>query len=126
MSEQLRNALIEALADEYQARATYRLILSKFGPIRPFVNIVESEERQIRALLPLFWKYRIPVPDDDWEQRVKLPPCVQEACEQGVQAEIANAALYERLLDATQDYPDVQRVFLNLQWASQTRHLPAF
>lgn len=28
MSEQLRDALIEALEDEYKARATYRLILA--------------------------------------------------------------------------------------------------
>jgi len=126
MFESLKRALIEALEDEYKARATYRLILSKFGLIRPFVNIVESEERHIQALLPLFWKYGISVPDDDWEQRVTVPTSVQAACQQGVQAEIENAAMYERLLDATGDYPDVQRVFLNLQWASQSRHLPAF
>jgi hypothetical protein len=126
MSEQLRNALIEALADEYKARATYRLILNKFGAIRPFINIVESEERHIQALLPLFWKYGIPIPDDDWEQRITVPNSVQAGCEQGVQAEIENASMYERLLHETRDYPDVQRVFLNLQRVSQTRHLPAF
>ncbi|WP_449418186.1 ferritin-like domain-containing protein [Phormidium nigroviride] len=126
MFESLKRALIEALEDEYKARATYRLILSKFGAIRPFVNIVESEERHIQALLPLFWKYGIPVPADNYSQQIIVPNSVREACEEGVRAEIENAAMYDRLLDATRDYPDVQRVFLNLQWASQSRHLPAF
>lgn len=126
MSEPLKRALIEALEDEYKARATYRSILKKFGAIRPFVNIVESEERHIQALLPLFWKYGIPVPKDDWEQRIEVPSSVREACQAGVQAEIENAAMYQRLLDLTRDYPEVQRVFLNLQRASQSHHLPAF
>lgn len=34
--------------------------------------------------------------------------------------------MYRRLLNLTQGYSDVQRVFLNLQWASQNNHLPAF
>lgn len=126
MSKQLRNALIEALEDEYKARATYRLILSQFGAVRPFVNIVESEERHIWALIPLFHKYGFPVPDDTWQERVTIPSSLQEACQDGIKAEIENAAMYQRLLSLTMDYPDVQTVFLNLQRASQTRHLPAF
>jgi hypothetical protein len=126
MPEQLKNALVEALEDEYKARATYRLILRKFGPVRPFVNIVESEERHIMVLVRLFEKYEIPVPEDDWEQRVEAPASVQEACHAGVQAEIENAEMYNRLLEATKAYPDVQRVFLNLQRASQDNHLRAF
>ncbi|WP_017306174.1 ferritin-like domain-containing protein [Spirulina subsalsa] len=126
MLENLKQALIEAIEDEYKARATYRLIINKFGAIRPFINIVESEGRHIQALLSLFSKYEIPVPQDDWEQRVEIPASIQEACEAGVQAEIANGEMYERLLDSTRDYPDVQRVFLNLQWASQNNHLRAF
>ncbi|WP_416668626.1 ferritin-like domain-containing protein [Egbenema bharatensis] len=126
MMETLQRALNEALADEYKARAIYRLILSRFGAVRPFVNIVESEERHIQALLPLFRKYDIPIPVDDWEQRVEIPASLQAACRAGVEAEIENAEMYQRLLASTRDYPDVQRVFLNLQQASQENHLPAF
>jgi hypothetical protein len=126
MLENLKIALIEAIEDEYKARATYRSILNKFGAIRPFVNIIESEERHIRALIPLFWKYEIPLPEDNWQERVEVPNSVQEACQAGVQAEIENAEMYQRLLDLTQGYPDVQRVFLNLQRASQNNHLRAF
>ncbi|MFW6264227.1 MAG: ferritin-like domain-containing protein [Cyanobacteriota bacterium] len=124
--ENLTKALIEALEDEYKARATYRLVIQKFGEIRPFVNIIEAEERHIQALLPLFEKYQIPIPVDDWENRVQIPESVLSACQAGVQAEIENGEMYERLLALTSDFPDVQRVFLNLQRASQENHLRAF
>ncbi|OLP16981.1 hypothetical protein BST81_18540 [Leptolyngbya sp. 'hensonii'] len=39
MVEQLRNALLEVLEDQYRAQVTYRLILDKFGLIRLFANI---------------------------------------------------------------------------------------
>ena len=52
MSETLSNVLIEAIDDEYKARATYRLVIREFGEIRPFINIVEAESRHIEALLP--------------------------------------------------------------------------
>ncbi|WP_449418187.1 ferritin-like domain-containing protein [Phormidium nigroviride] len=126
MFEQLRNALIEALEDEYRAEATYRLILDKFGSVRPFANIVESEGQHIRALLLLFQKYGIPIPENDWQQQVVVPDSIQAACEAGVQAEIKNAEMYQRLLTSIADYPDVKQVFLNLQRASQSNHLPAF
>jgi hypothetical protein len=124
--ENLKQALVEALQDEYKARATYRLVLQKFGEIRPFVNIIEAEERHIQALLPLFEKYQIPIPVDDWENRVQAPDSVLSACQAGVQAEIENGEMYERLLALTSEFPDVQRVFLNLQKASQENHLQAF
>ncbi len=124
--QQLARALYEALHDEYKARATYRQILRVFGPVRPFVNILASEERHIQALSRLCQRYGIAIPDDDWEARVVLPASLQEACEQGVAGEIENAALYEDLLAATAPYPEVQNVFRNLQAASQYRHLPAF
>ena len=126
MLENLEKALVEALEDEYKARATYRLVMSKFGRIRPFVNIIQSEERHIQALLPLFRKYKIPIPGDTWVDRVRAPASVEEACQIGVRSEIENAKMYQRLLALTQEYPDVQRVFLNLQRASQENHLRAF
>jgi len=126
MTEQLRNVLVEAINDEYKARATYRQVIRTFGEIRPFTNIVEAEGRHIEALVTLFSKYSIAVPEDDWDARVQRPQSVVEACRVGVQAEIDNAAMYDRLLDATQDYADVQQVLRQLQRASKENHLPAF
>lgn len=126
MSSQISSALVEALNDEYKARATYRYVIDRFGPIRPFVNIVEAESRHIEALIPLFHRYGIPVPTDNWEQRIVKPDSIKDACRLGVEAEIENAEMYDRLLKATEGYPDIQRVMLNLQRASAENHLPAF
>ena len=126
MSDLLKSALEEAILDEYKARATYRQVIRTFGEIRPFTNIVKAEGRHIEALLALFSKYAIAVPEDDWSDRVQAPPSVVEACRIGVQAEIDNATMYDRLLDETKEYEDVQQVLRQLQRASKENHLPAF
>lgn len=125
MNSNLKDRLTEALDDEYKARATYRKVIEKFGPIRPFINIVEAEERHVAALLTLFDRYGLPVPEDRWPASVTAPDTPAEACRCAVEAEKDNMALYDRLLAATQE-PDVRRVLQNLQSASRDRHLPAF
>jgi len=40
--------------------------------------------------------------------------------------EVLHAALYDKLIEAAREYPDVQETFRRLQTASQERHLPAF
>lgn len=126
MSETLTEVLTEAIEDEYKARATYRRVLEEFGDVRPFSNIVEAEQRHIDALLVLFEEYGLRVPEDNWPDRVETPATLLAACQAGVAAEIDNAAMYDRLLAASGDYPDVQSVLRNLQRASRENHLPAF
>lgn len=126
MSEIVNKVLIEAINDEYKARATYRQVINKFGEIRPFINIVEAESRHIEDLLPLFEKYGVTVPEDNWASRIEAPQSILEACQMGVEAEIENAEMYDRLLELTVDYPDVQLVLTQLQRASTENHLPAF
>lgn len=126
MSETLSNVLIEAINDEYKARATYRDVISKFGKIRPFANIVEAEGRHIKALLPLFIKYGVDVPEDNWSSRIQSPKSVSEACRIGVESEIENAKMYSKLLASTTDFSDVHEVLMQLQRASAENHLPAF
>jgi rubrerythrin len=125
MNSSLKDRLTEALDDEYKALAAYRKVIEKFGPIRPFVNIVEAEARHAAALLSLFERYGIPVPEDRWPERVTAPDTVEEACRSAVEAEIYNMAMYDRLLAATPE-PDVRRVLENLRSASRDRHLRAF
>lgn len=126
MGMSLEEALQAALDDEYHARATYRAVLDAFGDVRPFVNIVESEERHIQALTRQCEKHGIAVPSDKWAGRVSAPESLKRACEDGVKAERKNAALYEELIEAAREYPGVQETFRRLQAASQERHLPAF
>jgi rubrerythrin len=118
--------LAEAIDDEHKARATYRAVLAAFGGVRPFSNIVESEERHIRALEGLYRKHGWTVPADRWAGRVAAPASLHAACHAGVEAERENGALYDRLIASAQGHPDVVAVLRRLQAASQQRHLPAF
>jgi rubrerythrin len=118
-------ALREALDDEYRARATYRKVIDTFGPVRPFVNIVEAEDRHAKALLRLFERFGIEPPRDTWAARARAPRSLIDACRSGVEAEIENEAMYERLLKQVSD-PTVRTVLQRLQRASKERHLPAF
>jgi hypothetical protein len=117
--------LNEALDDEYRSFVTYDQVLADFGEVRPFSNIREAESRHIEALCVLFARYGLPVPENPWPGQVDRYASLLAACEAGVIAEIANAEIYERLLQAT-ERPDILTVFRNLRDASQQRHLPAF
>lgn len=119
------SALHAAMDDEYQAWATYGQVVADFGEVMPFVNIRDAEARHIGALSVLFRAYGLPLPENTWPGRVPRFGSVQEACAAGIAAEVANAALYERLLAATRR-TDILEVFQRLQEASQKRHLPAF
>jgi len=118
-------ALCEALDDEFKAIATYDQVIADFGAVRPFVNIVEAERRHANALLAIFHRYDIAVPDDRWADDVPRFSSLHEACLAGVDGEIENAAMYSRLIAAT-SHPDIIEVFENLQRASQDNHLDAF
>lgn len=120
-------ALHDALNDEYHAVAVYSQVLADFGTVHPFVNIRESEMRHIQALSRLFHSYGLDIPPNPWgtTSPIQRFSSLKEACEAGVQGEIDNIELYERLLNSTSRY-DILNVFLRLQAASQERHLPAF
>lgn len=124
-SQSTFQALCEALDDEYKARAAYRAIIAKFGPILPFANIVQSEQRHADALLRLLAMRGWQPPADRWDGQIVAPDTVAEACRMGVEAEIENVALYDRLFVMTED-EEVLTVFSALRWASQECHLPAF
>jgi hypothetical protein len=125
MDRLTRDALDEALEDEYKAHATYRAVIERFGDIRPFINIVESEARHIAALLALYDKFGIEPPPDRWKDAVEAPATVEEACRTAVEAEEENDAMYDRLIAATDD-ADIRAVMQRLQAASRDNHLPAF
>ena len=50
-SPDLESMLTYAIQDEYLAKAEYELIMSEYGTIRPFSNIVRSEEQHIQYIL---------------------------------------------------------------------------
>ena len=118
-------ALELALDDEYHALAVYQSVIADFGEVEPFVEIAQSEQRHIDALLKQFDKHGLVVPDNPWLGNIPGFESVQAACQVGVEAEIANVALYEQLFSMTDD-PALVQVFTNLSRASQESHLPEF
>jgi hypothetical protein len=122
----LHQALCEALDDEYKARATYQAVIAAFGPVLPFANVIQSEQRHIDALLSLLAARGLPAIADPYASGLAAPSSIQEACSVGVEAEIENAALYDRLMDAAVGDEEVLWVFHALRRASAECHLPAF
>ena len=121
----LTEILNEALMDEYKARDSYQKIIETFGPVRPFINIVKAEQTHIELLLPLYEKHAVPLPEEPDPDRISVPESLLAACQMGVEAELANVAMYDSLIAAT-DLPDVVDVLQRLQAASRDHHLPAF
>ncbi len=120
-------ALKTAIDDEYKALATYEAVIAKFGAVRPFSMIKGAEEQHIATLKAVFDKYGVEIPVNTWADQVTASDTLQEACQTGVEAEIANAKLYKNeLLPVVKDYADLTQVFENLMRASETKHLTAF
>lgn len=125
LSQSEVEALGMALDDEYKAWTTYQAVIAKFGDVRPFSSIIRAEESHIEALETLFERYGLDVPENEWVGRVPEFDTVNDACHAGVEAEIENAALYDRLFPMV-EHEDIFEVFHKLRDASQEKHLPAF
>lgn len=127
LSMPVKEALDEAINDEYKALSVYEAVIEKFGMVRPFSMIKGAEEQHIASLKAIYDKYGLEVPENSWIGKVTAPETIQEACQTGVEAEIANADLYKNhLLPAVEDYEDIVMVFTNLMNASEQKHLAAF
>ncbi|WP_442600049.1 DUF2202 domain-containing protein [Neobacillus sp. D3-1R] len=121
----LEEALTYAIQDEYLAQARYDAIIAKFGSKRPFTNIKSAEQRHISALLTLFKKYNVKVPVDNAKQYSKEPGSLKEAFQAGVEGEVDNIAMYNKLGSLPNLPQDVKAVMKQLGDASQN-HLAAF
>lgn len=100
-------------------------MIARFGEVRPFSRVIEAERRHQQFLLELFDRYGLTPPEWKPHDDISVPATLREACEKAVQAEIENAALYDRLL-AEVSRPDITATFRHLRDASRDRHLPAF
>ncbi|MBB6480041.1 ferritin-like domain-containing protein [Spirochaeta isovalerica] len=113
-----------AMEDEHMALAEYEAIMEKFDVDRPYANIAKSEETHISYLNKLYETYGFDIPRIDTDAHVVIPSSLAEAAQVGVDAEIANIAMYEKFLD--QDLPDdVREVFTFLKNGSEN-HLASF
>lgn len=122
----LHQVLRIAVYDEYHAYETYKKVIEKFGAVEPFANIMQAEVRHYEALIPLLNKYGVPLPINDWANKIEEADSILEASEIGVAAEIDNIKMYDNLITYAGGYPDVVDVLYRLQAASYNNHLPAF
>jgi hypothetical protein len=123
LTEAEKDALQRAILEEYGARDLYQAVIDDFGSVYPFDRIVRSEQQHASALIRQAEKYGVDIPDPavveaDFDS-------LAEACQAGVAAEIADAALYDELMKVT-THTDLLQVYQNLQAASLKSHLPAF
>jgi hypothetical protein len=126
LDERTAKALISALEDESKAEATYKAVLNKYADARPFANIIGAEKRHESFLVPLFEKYGVAVPANQFDpSNIAVPDSLTEACRAGVTAENENIALYDGFLAFVKE-PDIRDVFERLRAASHENHLPAF
>jgi hypothetical protein len=99
--------------------------MDEFNVSRPFSNIIKAEQSHQNAILYLYDVYGFEIEEFDASEHVVLPNSLPEIYDVGVEAEIANIAMYDKFL-ATEDLPDdVRRVFEALKNGSIS-HLQAF
>lgn len=123
---EVATAMEEAIQDEYRAYFTYSGVVEDLEPDFPFSVIRDAEESHYTAIANLYIKRGLVVPVSDWTlANVPRFATLVAACAAGVQGELGNIAMYDRLLALTLP-EDVKRVFENLRAASTDRHLPAF
>ncbi|XOU95003.1 MAG: ferritin-like domain-containing protein [Candidatus Kerfeldbacteria bacterium] len=128
LESEVLTALDKAIDDEYKARATYEAVIAEYGSVRPFSMIIRAEEQHISSLKAIYDKYGATIPADPYDvSALTVPVTITDSCQLGVEAEIANAALYsDELLPAVTDYEDITTIFTSLMNASDDKHLPAF
>jgi hypothetical protein len=118
-----------AIQDEYLARAEYAAIIKKFGSFNPFANIIRAEESHVSWLVDAYKGARLAVPEDRAASLVAAPESQKAAFEAGIEAEIANIAMYDSFLAspfmAKSENSSLKALFTRLRDASKN-HLAAF
>lgn len=125
LSEDEVQALQSAISEEYGAYNLYTAVNAQFDNPIPFAYIVRSEQQHINALVRQAEKYNVAIPENPGLITTPSFADLAEACQAGVQAEIADAALYDELKLVT-THSDLLQVYDRLQSASLNSHLPAF
>lgn len=118
-------ALQEAILEEYGALNLYQSAIAQIGNAYPFSQIVRSEQQHVNALVRQADKYGVSVPANPGLATQPTFTTLAQACQAGVDAEIAYAALYDTLKSVT-THADLLGVYSSLQSGSLNNHLPAF
>lgn len=123
MSEALRTALEEALDSEYRAEATFEAAIAAFGPVEPFVGVVELARRNADDLLRLFERHGLEPPANRWRGKIAKPADVTGACQSARAAAQDAAWCYDRLIDRI-EAEDARAVIQRLRDSARAMDLP--
>ena len=125
LTDSEKDALTQAILEEYGALNLYNSVIAEFGNISPFYRIARSEQQHVNALIRQAAKYGVTIPENPGMAEDIAFDSISEACAAGTAAEIADAALYDKLKTVT-THIDILLVYTSLQNASLNNHLPAF
>lgn len=118
-----------AAQDEYLAHGEYAAIMQKFGTMRPYDNIMAAEEQHLAWLQAEYKTRGLDFPTDGSADHVVVPATLKAAAQAGVDAEIANIAMYRAFLARPElqkaENASVKSLFEQLMRASEN-HLRAF
>jgi hypothetical protein len=125
LSDAEKEALTQAILEEYGALNLYNGVIDEFGIVTPFYRIAKAEQQHVNALIKQATKYGVTIPENPGLAEEVTFGTLSEACAAGSAAEIADAALYDTLKPVT-THSDIVQVYTTLQNASLNSHLPAF
>jgi hypothetical protein len=125
LSESEKDALTQAILEEYGALNLYKEVIDQLGSVAPFDLIVRAEQQHINALSRQTTKYGVAIPTNPGLTTAPTFTTLNDACKAGVAAEIADANLFDELKPMV-THTDILQVFNNLQYASLNSHLPSF
>jgi len=125
LSDAEKEALTQAILEEYGALNLYNGVIAEFGNVTPFYRIAKAEQQHVNALIKQATKYGVTIPENPGLSEEVDFSSLSEACSAGAAAEIADAALYDDLKPVT-THTDILQVYTTLQNASLNSHLPAF
>lgn len=117
-------ALSMALEDERKSEAMYMAVMRVHGERKPFSNIANSERKHQNALLNQFERLGVEAPASH-EFSFDIPETFEGACQMAIDAELANADLYDTIESKVSD-PSILGTFAKLRSATENCHLPAF
>ena len=66
LSSEVRAALERSIRDEYQAETTYASVIEDLGPVLPFVNVLNAEQRHSASIALLFERRGLAPPANEW------------------------------------------------------------
>jgi hypothetical protein len=125
LSDAEQDALQKAILEEYGALNLYNSVMEQYGEVTPFAEIARSEQQHANALIRQAEKYGVDVPANPGLDNAPNFATLADACQAGVDAEKADAALYDEIIPVT-THSDLLRVYDNLQSASLDNHLVEF